>query len=416
MKPLELDQVVEAGRQRLKPHLLDSGLTSRSLVDSRIQVDTSVVLIDEVVTRKDKRAFLNYPYQHYKDHAYWIPPLRVAEQAKLNSYKNPFFQRADMKQFLARRNKEIVGRIAVINNRAHNATHLENVAFFGFFEAQDEVVAKALYAAAETYAKSLGKDALRGPVNPNMDEGAGFQVNAFDTKPFLMMPYNESCYIDYVEASGYVKAKDLFAWYVDLQDSNTALNYVQSLAKRVKRRFGDRLKLRSADMQRFDEELQHLKKIYNSAWEENWGFVKQTNAEFDQLAKDLKMIVDPAIAVFVEIDGEVVGVGVALPDVNQVFEKIPNGRLLPFGFMPLLQRKRHIDRGRLAILGVMGEWRGKGLELTIIKQLAENAKAAGYVGGECSWVLEDNHAMNKAIAASGAELYKTYRIYEKSLR
>jgi len=375
-----------------------------------------VVHVKVAESKKDKQAFLKLPYLLYKDHTYWIAPLRIAEADKLNPNKNPFFKRASMTQFLAWQGDEVVGRIAVIDNRAHNQYHLENVAFFGFFEAQNKDVAHELYKRAEEYATSIGRDVLRGPVNPSMDEGAGFQISAFDTKPFLMMPYNERSYIDFVEENGYTKAKDLYAWYVDIQNDNSALDYVRALARRVGKRFENRLTLRSVNMKQFKQELHHLKRIYNSAWEDNWGFVKLSEAEFDQLAKDLKMIVDPDLAVFAEVDGEVVGVGVALPDANQVFEKIPDGRLLPFGFVPLLQRKRHINRGRLAILGVMGEWRQRGLELTIIKQIAENAKRAGYIGGECSWVLEDNDAMNKAIAASGAELYKTYRIYEKSLK
>ncbi|HEX7022910.1 MAG TPA: hypothetical protein VF171_08630, partial [Trueperaceae bacterium] len=288
--------------------------------------------------------------------------------------------------------------------------HNENLAFFGFFEAEDAEVAAALFDAVENWALGLGRSVLRGPANPSMNDGSGFQIDAFETEPFIMMPQNPPAYPGYAEAAGYAKVKDLYAWRFDCR--NGMGERLERLVGRIEKRY--RPTVRSVDMKRFQEELGFVKKMYNEAWEQNWGFVKYTEAEFDHLASELKMIIDPDIALFVEMDGQPVGLAIALPDANQVF-KLVGGRLLPFGIFTLLNRKKHIDRARLPILGVMPAYRNKGLELVLINEVYKRAAAKGYQGGECSWVLEDNEGMNAGIHAAGCELYKTYRLYQKSL-
>jgi GNAT superfamily N-acetyltransferase len=243
-----------------------------------------------------------------------------------------------------------------------------------------------------------------------MNDGAGFQIDAFDTDPYVMMPYNPPEYPRYLEAAGYRKAKDLYAWLFE-RDQEMG-EKIGRLAKRVRTRY--QTVTRPVNMQRFDEELALVKKLYNEAWEENWGFVKYTEAEFDHLASELKRIVDPDLARFVELEGQVAGMGICIPDVNQVLKRA-RGRLLPFGIAAFLRRDKIIDQLRLAILGLKPEYRNKGLETVLVDELYRPAIEKGYRRCECSWVLEDNRAMNRALAVSGAKLYKTYRIYQKEL-
>ncbi len=366
--------------------------------------------IRQVHSRQDLKAFIEYPFAKYRADPHWVPPLLISEWEKFNPKKNPFFEHARMDLFLAEHKGRVVGRIAAIDNDLHNQTHQENLAFFGFFEAEDETAAQALLGKVEVWARRLNRKLLRGPVNPTMDDGSGLQIDAFDTSPYIMMPYNPATYPRYVEAANYAKVKDIYAW---LFDADKGLpQHLSRLAQRVQDRY--KPTVRKVDLKHFDRELAILKDIYNKAWEKNWGFVKLTEAEFDKLANDLKLLIDPDIALFLEISGEVVGIAIALPDANQVFKRI-NGRLLPFGIFQLLNRKKIITQARLAILGLMPQHRHKGLELVMINEIFKNAVAKGYQGGECSWVLEDNDAMNKGIAASGAKLYKTYRLYEKVL-
>ena len=364
--------------------------------------------VEAVSGRRDLKRFIEYPYRKYRDDPLWVPPLLISEWEKFDPRRNPFFHHARMDLYLALREGRVVGRIAAIDDDNHNRTHGDNLLFFGFFEAEDEEAALQLFTAVEGRARQLGRSLLRGPANPTMNDGSGFQIDAFDTLPFVMMPQNPPEYPAYAEAAGFEKAMDLYAWYFDVRNGTS--ERLRRLADRVRRR--EQPTIRSADMKKLDREARILKQVYNEAWEQNWGFVKFTDAEFDHLVDELKLILEPDLAIFLEIDGTTAAIAIAIPDVNQVLRRI-NGRLLPFGIFKLLNRRRIIDRGRLPILGVMPEFRNRGLELVLIDEIARRGAQKGYTGGECSWVLESNTAMNRGIEAAGLERYKTYRLYQK---
>ena len=363
-----------------------------------------------VESRADLTRFIKYPFTKYRDDPHWVPPLIFDERRKFDPRKNPFYEHARVALFLAERNNEVVGRVAAIDDDNHNITHDDNLVFFGFFEAADRAAAIALLNRVEEWGRALGREAVRGPVNPSMNDGAGFQIDAYDTDPFVMMPYNPPEYPGYAEDAGYEKAKDLHAYL--FERGWEVGEKIGRLAKLVRRRYQPIV--RTADMKNFDAELKLLKRLYNEGWVENWGFVKYTEAEFDRLAAELKLIVDPELIVFVELEGEVAGLGLCLPDVNQVLKKA-RGRLLPSGLLAYLNRRRIVDQLRLVILGITPEYRGKGLEAVVIDELYRYAIPKGYQRCECSWVLEDNKAIMRSLEAAGAELYKTYRIYEKAL-
>jgi GNAT superfamily N-acetyltransferase len=365
-----------------------------------------------VLSKRDLARFIELPYALHRGDPSWVPPLRLTERARF-SRNHPFFEHAAMQLFLAEERGRVVGRVAAIDDRLHNETHGDNLAFFGFFEAQSEASALALLTAVEAWARARGRTAVRGPANPSMNDGSGFQIDAFGTPPYVMMPWNPPAYPHYMARAGYDKVKDLYAWFFDHHGATgAAVERLERLAARVKKRYP--VKVRPVDLQRFDAELAIVERLYNGAWEENWGFVRYTEAEFAALARELRLILDPEIAIFVELAGEPVGLALALPDVNQVCKKM-NGRLLPFGFWHLLRRRQLIDQARLPILGVIKAHRHKGLELVLIYEIIRRSRARGYRRGECSWILEDNEAMNKGIAAAGAERYKTYRLYQKTL-
>jgi GNAT superfamily N-acetyltransferase len=368
--------------------------------------------IRRVRSRGDLKRFIKHPFEKYRSDPHWVPPLLMDERQKFDPKKNPFFEHARMELFLAERNGEILGRVAAIDDDLYNRTHGDNIAFFGFFEASDQATAEALLAHVEGWARLLGRDSVRGPMNPSLNEGAGFQIDAFGTDPFVMMPYNPPEYPHYVEAAGYRKVKDLYAWMFDT--SWGAPERITRLAHRVSKRHDD-LVVRPANMKRFRAELETLKRIYSEeAWGETWGFVRYTDAEFERLAGELRLIADPDIVLFAELSGQTAGVAVGLPDANQLFKRM-RGRLFPFGVFHFLNRKRIIDQMRLPILGVMPEYRNKGFDLVLMHEIYERGMAKGYKRCECSWVLEDNQAINHAIEAGGAKVYKTYRIYQKQI-
>jgi hypothetical protein len=371
---------------------------------------TAIVI--EPVTRRQLAAFVECPYQLYARDPHWVPPLRRDERHRLQPAHNPFWEHAEAAMWIARDGAggRVLGRIAGIEDRLHNETHRDRLAMFGFFEAAAAPVAAALLDAVERWAKARGSRAIRGPVNPSMNDAAGLLVDGFDSDPYALMPYNPPSYVGFIEGAGYRKVKDLFAWDIDLE--HPRMDRIAKLAERISHRHG--IVVRPVNLQEFDRDLGFLQTIYRAAWEENWGFVPPTDAEMRQLAVDLKPILDPELLLFAEMNGRVVGCSIGIPDVNQVLKKM-NGRLLPFGLFHFLRRKRIVTRARILLMGVLPEVRRVGLYPLLIHECHRRGVAVGYRRAELSWTLEDNDAVNAGIEAAGGVRYKTYRLYEKPL-
>jgi len=316
-----------------------------------------------------------------------------------------------MALFTAWRDRRVVGRIGAIDDRRHNDRHGDNVAMFGFFEAQDAAVAAALLRRCEEWAAGRGRTALRGPINPSLNDHAGLLIDGFETDPMILMPHNPREYAAFIEACGYRKVKDLYAWLWDM--SLPLPELVVRLANRLRERHG--IRLRPLNIREFTSEANRLRELYCAAWEQNWGFVAPTPAEFERTARELKLIFDPRCAVCAEHDGRMVASVVALPDIHQAL-KGTDGRLFPFGLLKLLVRRRYIDQMRLLLLGIDPAYRAFGLYPMLIVALHEQTKGGPYKRVEFSWVLEDNHDVNNVAEQLSARRYRTYRIYQKSLR
>jgi hypothetical protein len=359
--------------------------------------------------RQDFRRFIGYPYDRNAADPHWIPPLRLSEGERLTPRKNPFFAHADVELLLAWRGTSVVGRIAAIDDRQHLETHRDNVAFFGFYEAADAEATRALLGAVEAWATARGRGHVRGPVNPSLNESAGLLIDGFDTDPMLLMPHNPPDYAAFIESAGYAKVKDLYAWLYELGAAPPAI--IAKLAERVRAR--ERLTVRPLKLSEFTQEVERLRVIYSAAWEHNWGFVAPTRDEFRRLASELKPIFDTRCSVCAEVDGRMVAVAVAVPDINQAL-KGTNGRLFPLGLIRLLARKRYITQIRLLLLGVDQAYRTRGLYPLLLAQLHRQTVGL-YQRAEFSWVLEDNRDINQPAEMAGAQRYKTYRIYQKAL-
>jgi GNAT superfamily N-acetyltransferase len=365
--------------------------------------------IRAVKDRKDLRRFVNYPYDRYAADPHWIPPLRMSEHERLTPKKNPFFAHADVELLLAWRGDSVVGRIAAIDDRLHLETHGDNVAMFGFYEAADKDATHALLGAVESWARARGRAHVRGPVSPSLNESAGLLIDGFDTDPMVMMPHNPPEYAEFVESAGYGKIKDLYAWLYAIDAAPPAI--ISRLAERVQTR--ERLVVRPLNPAEFMREVERMCAIYCGAWEHNWGFVAPTADEFRRIASEIKPIFDPRCSVSVEVDGRMVAMAVAVPDINQAL-KGTNGRLLPLGLLRLLLRKRYITQLRLLLLGVDPAYRTRGLYPLLLAELHRQV-AGVYERAEFSWVLEDNRDINQPAEMAGARRYKTYRIYQKAL-
>jgi GNAT superfamily N-acetyltransferase len=330
----------------------------------------------------------------------------------LNRNKHPFYQHSEATFYIAYRDSRAVGRIAAIDNTRHVEFHDERVGFFGFFECIDDAdVAGALFDAAADWLRGRNLKAIRGPTSFSTNDMAGFVIEGFDSPPVILMPYNPRFYEPLLFRCGFERVQTMVAFeHLD----NQTPDYLVRAARVVARRTG--VRIRPIDMKNFDSELQTVQSIYRDAWEKNWGFVPMTEAEVDFMARELKPVVDPDFVMIAELeDGTPVGFAIALPDYNHALIHLRNGRLLPFGILKLLWYRRSIDRIRVMALGMLAEYRGRGIDAMLYEHIFETGARKGITHAEFGWVLEDNEAMRGPLDRLGGRVYKRYAMYEKPL-
>ena len=379
-----------------------------------------------VETAADLERFIALPYELFQGDPIWVPPLRMDVRTMLSRTKNPFFEHAEAEYFTAERPAgtgprgpvyrrdgqawEVVGRIAAIHNRAHNDFHNDKVGFFGFFECiDDQAAADALFKTAAGWLKGKGLTAMRGPASFSTNDECGLLVDSFDLPPTILNPHNPRYYVGLVERAGFTKAKDL----VQFQSTTTQM---PERLMRGARLIAERKKitLRPMNMKKFDDEVELIKKVYNSAWERNWGFIPMTDKEIDHLAKQLKPVVVPDLVVFCEREGQVIGFAAALPDLNVALKKNPSGRLFP-GIIKVLWAARKITRLRILLLGLLKEYRMTGADALMYQWIWDKGTARGFNWGEGGWLLEDNLAIINGLKNIGFAPYKTLRLYDRPL-
>jgi GNAT superfamily N-acetyltransferase len=369
----------------------------------------SSISIKTVRSKNDLMQFIKFQWEIYKGDSNWVPPLIIDRKKILNKEKNPFFKHSEAEYFLAERDGKLVGRIAAIKNDLHNKHHNDKVGFFGFFECiNDQEVADALFNKAKEWLQSKGLNKMRGPANPSSNDEYAMLLEGFDSPALLLMTYNPSYYLELCNNYGLKKAKDLYAYKLE-NKKTTSSEKVKRVAEIASKRYG--LKISQLNMKEFDKEVEKVKFVYNKSWEPNWGFVPMTDEELDAMAKDLKPIVEPSLVLFGEINGNLVGFALVMPDYNEIF-KTMNGKLLPFGFIKLLTQKKKIKKCRIIALGIIPEYQKKGLDAAFYWEIVNRAHNVGIDWGEASWVLEDNDMMNRGLETLNGDIYKKYRIYE----
>lgn len=372
---------------------------------------TDNLTVEPVRNKKELRQFIRFPWKVYNNDLYWVPPLLSEQKDLFNQKNNPFFRHAEVEHFLARRSGNVVGRITAIVNHNHNSFHNDKVGFFGFFEClNDDEAADGLLSTAQRWLKGKGMDTMRGPMNFSTNEECGMLVDGFDSSPVIMMTYNPRYYVDFMDEFGMEKGRDLLAFF--LSKGQVPPEDLQSTLEKIRKRAG--IVIRTLNMKDFQREIQRVKEVYNSAWSRNWSFVPMTDEEINHLAYQLKKIVDPDIVYFAEVDGHPIGFSMALPDLNQALKRL-NGRLFPFGLLKLLWHSRKIDGVRVPIMGVIPEYQNKGIAAMFGVETFKAGVRKGYVRGELSWILEDNTLVIRALERMGAEVYKKYRIYERTI-
>lgn len=367
--------------------------------------------VREASSERDLDLFVRLPFSIYRRDPWWVPPLIRDQKRTLSPGRNPFWDHARRKLFLAERNGTICGRICATIDDNYNQFRNSRIGFFGFFECEDNAAtAHSLFGAAADWCREQGVDQLYGPANPSLNDEAGLLVGPFDGSPYIKMSYNPEYYPRLFESCSLTKVKDLYAYRVPLdQDPPAKLVRVMEHLKHKKG-----LTVRRLNLDNLETDVRIIKEVYNDAWSNNWDYAPFTDAEVNDLARQLRPIVRPEICPMVFWHDEPAGICIALPDYNQVLKRL-RGSLLPFGWLTFLFHRNRITRARLWALGVKRKFHNLGYDALLYYEAFMGARDLGYTDGEVSWILEDNLAIIRPIELWNGQRYRTYRIYRLPL-
>ncbi len=378
-----------------------------------MMISSSPISVRPVSTKTELEQFLDVPARVYAHDPNWVPPIR-ADVAKQFQPSNPFFEYGKLQQFLAYQQNQPVGRIVAAVNQRLIEREGKNVGLFGFFECVEDVaIATQLFNIAGQWLKEQGMTTIRGPINLSTHNDCLWLVDGFETPPFMMMPYNPPYYPEFIGTAGFHKAKDAYAY--DLVLDQSLLQKFEK-AYQIALKSGVTFRPVATKGEAFEQDCRNLYRLFTQAFRNNWSSTPRTEAEFLEEAKDLKMVVDPAIFPIAEYKGEMIGFFMGLPNYNLVFKHL-NGKLNWLGILKFLWYRRQINEARMIALCALPEHRRKMVAPALVYLVHRDGtnRLKPYERSELSWIYEDNMPSRKITEASGGKIYKTYRIYEKAL-
>jgi GNAT superfamily N-acetyltransferase len=373
------------------------------------------VEVSSVSGGRDLKAFIEVPYRLHANRPLWVPPLKLERRLFLSRRMNAFFAHGEAVYFLARRDERPVGRISAQVNHAFNDHQKKNWGWFGFLEFDDDhELLEALLDAAAGWLRGRGKERMVGPASFAMNDESGVLIEGFELRPMIVQPWNPRYYPERLEQAGMAKAMDLLMWNLEVADREKVLPVIFELAEKVQSEHG--IRVRPMRRVQLRKDMDAFAEIYNSAWSENWDFVPYSKKDLDAYAQEIHLVFDKHWCFIAEKEdtGEVVGMAMTFPDINQVLERM-KGRLLPLGWWHFVNKSRIMDRVRVGFLGVKPEYQHTGVAAKLYVEHFNAAAVRPQKGGEMGWILETNKPMNRGMEAMGGRIVKRYRVYERVL-
>ena len=375
------------------------------------------VTVRQVQTKADRKAFVDFAWEVYKDDPAWVPPLKDEVHGLITPGKNPWFEHATAQLWLAERAGKVVGRISAQVDELVQEHMGQGTGQWGMFEVLDGQAGAKLIATAEDWLRTKGMTRALGPISLSIWDEPGLEIEGYSEPPTVMMGHHKPEYHAWISAAGYAKAKDLLTYEVDIAhwDDPRISRLIEAGERNSK------IRIRQVDKSRFAEEARVILNLLNDAWSTNWGYVPLTESEIAYAGKKLKPIIYNELVRVAEYEGEPVAFMITLPDINELIADL-NGELFPFGWAKLLWRLRkpRTRRARVPLMGVAKKLHQSRLASQLAFMLIEFTRrdAVGKFGiqvGEFGWILEDNKGMLSIAELPGAKVNHRYRIFEKAL-
>ena len=378
---------------------------------------SDTLTIRPVETKKDRKAFVDFAWEVYKNDPAWVPPLKDEVHGLITPGKNPWFEHARAKFWIAERGGKVVGRISAQVDELVLEHMGAGTGNFGFYDALDKEVGDALLKTAEDWLREQKMTRSLGPISLSIWDEPGLEIEGFDEPPTAMMGHHRPEYQGWIEGAGYHKAKDLITYGLNIEHwEDPMIDRLIAMGER-----NPRIRIREVDKSKFNEEAALILNLLNDAWSNNWGYVPLTEAEIAYAGKKLKPIIFNELVRVAEVDGEPVAFMLTIPDINELTRDL-NGELFPFNFIKLLWRLRkpRTRRLRVPLMGVAKKLHHTRLASQLAFMMIEYTRREGTTKygateGEFGWILEDNKGMLSIAQLPGAAINHRYRIYDKTL-
>lgn len=365
--------------------------------------DTVLITVDD---RTGARQFAEAGRSPYRRDANWVPPLPGEERDTFDPRRNPSLDGVEAARWVLVEGGTPAGRIA-----AFAPAHRPGVGYVGFFESPDDPrAARALLGAAEAWLAARGRRECYGPIAVTPRDRIGLLVEGFEHPPMLFMPYNPAYYRRLLEHAGWAPHQFLraFGWNPDYADPRG----VWALADRAA--LGSGIAIRTLRMDRLAEETRLVARLINETLSDAWHFDPISDREATDMARLLRPILDPALALIAEDAEGPCGVALGLPDANWLWHRA-GGKLWPFGWAQVLRWRRHIPQLRIMTLGLAARVQRTGLAARLMAQLLRAGLKGGYLRGEMSQIYEQNDGMTRILSRMGFPVVRRYAVFTRHL-
>jgi GNAT superfamily N-acetyltransferase len=373
----------------------------------------STVLLREVTERQALRQYIYLPQQLYKSLVNWVPPIYADEWKFHDPEQNPALAYSETVRILAYRDGEPVGRIMGIINRKYNEEHQEKTArFFHLDCINDDAVSGALIHFVEQWAMEKGMDKLIGPFGFSDKDPQGLQIEGFEYRAVIAAPASPPYLPSLVEAEGYTKEVDCVSYQTPVPRE------LPALYEKVNRRLLRNQKLKLIEFKtkrQMKPYIVPVLRLVNETFTPIFGFVPMSDQEMKRLAAQYMPVLDPDFLKLVtNTEDQIVGFILGIPDMSRGIQKA-KGRLFPFGFLYMLAAARKTRQLNLMIGAIKQEFRGIGINILLGTALLQTAAKRGFEFLDSHLVLESNTLMRAEYEKVGGQVYKRYRVFQKSL-
>jgi GNAT superfamily N-acetyltransferase len=373
----------------------------------------SKVEVLPVLSSRERRTFLVFPWTIYAKDPLWVPPLLAEREKATDPKRGLFFKNGSADFFIAWKDGKPAGTICCAEDTSETRARGHGECMFGFFECVEEyAVAEALFRRAEEWARAHRMSAIYGPYNLDREDSRGILVDGFDRPPPILCGHNPPYYKDYCERFGMVKREsDNLAYAIAIDANSPAVLRLARLAERVRRR--KPITIRNADMKDLDGEIDRIWDLENRALAHLANFVPYPRESIESLVMPLKDLADPELILFAEIDGKTVGWFPGIPNFNEILIHL-NGLRYPWDYLRALRyRNLHPKCVSIKSIVVPPEYWDTGVAVVLFDEMARRVATKRYTWADLSLTGEDNPDTWDLAHHMGAKIYKRYRFYRK---